>query len=148
MTRVQTRHGWLEGERRGAHTVFRGIPFAKPPAGRFRAPEALEPWSGVRPAQTFGPSSVQAPSALSTATVPQPFSEDCLYLNVFTPAADSGKRVTLLGLVVGTAAGGMATGLGSLMAARVLAGSFGGPATALSLSIIADVILPSAAGAR
>src|SRR5438128_10492237 len=48
--------------------------------------------------------------------------------------------VAMLGLVVGTAAGGFATGLGTLMAARLLAGFFGGPATSLSLSIIADVV--------
>ncbi len=48
--------------------------------------------------------------------------------------------VAMLGLVVGTALGGLATGLHSLMAARVLAGAFGGPATSLSFSIIADVV--------
>lgn len=48
--------------------------------------------------------------------------------------------VAMLGLVLGTAAGGFATGLGSLLAARVLAGIFGGPATSLSYSIVADVI--------
>ena len=48
--------------------------------------------------------------------------------------------VAMLGLVIGTAAGGFATGLPSLMAARVLAGLFGGPATSLSFSIIADTV--------
>lgn len=48
--------------------------------------------------------------------------------------------VALAGLVVGTAGGGLATGLGSLMLARVLAGLFGGPASALALAIIADVV--------
>ncbi len=48
--------------------------------------------------------------------------------------------VAMTGLVLGTAAGGLATGLGTLMAARVLAGFFGGPATSLSFSIIADVV--------
>jgi predicted MFS family arabinose efflux permease len=48
--------------------------------------------------------------------------------------------VAMLGLVIGTAAGGFATGIGTLMAARVFAGFFGGPATSLSLSIIADVV--------
>ena len=54
--------------------------------------------------------------------------------------------VAMLGLVAGTAAGGFATGMGSLMAARVLAGSFGGPATSLSFSIIADVVPPERRG--
>jgi predicted MFS family arabinose efflux permease len=48
--------------------------------------------------------------------------------------------VAMLGLVIGTAAGGFATSLGGLVAARILAGSFGGPATSLAMSIIADVI--------
>ncbi len=48
--------------------------------------------------------------------------------------------VAMLGLVLGTTAGGFATGMGSLMAARVLAGLFGGPATSLAFSIIADVV--------
>jgi predicted MFS family arabinose efflux permease len=54
--------------------------------------------------------------------------------------------VALGGLVVGTAAGGFATGLGSLLLARVLAGAFGGPATSLSFSIIADAIPPAQRG--
>ena len=54
--------------------------------------------------------------------------------------------VTLLGLVIGTACGGLATGMSSLMAARILAGAFGGPASALSLSIVADVIPPARRG--
>lgn len=48
--------------------------------------------------------------------------------------------VAMLGLVIGTALGGLATGLPSLLAARVLAGMFGGPATSLAFSIIADKI--------
>src|SRR4051794_32627019 len=94
MTRVQTQKGWVEGERRDAHVVFRGIPFARPPIGslRFRAPEPAEPWTGVRPAREFGPSSVQPRSALATNTVPEPRSEDCLYLNVYTPGADASRR--------------------------------------------------------
>jgi len=54
--------------------------------------------------------------------------------------------VAMLGLVLGTALGGVATGLGSLLAARVVAGLFGGPATSLSLAIIADVIPPERRG--
>ena len=54
--------------------------------------------------------------------------------------------VAMIGLVAGTAAGGLATGLRGLLAARVLAGLFGGPATSLSFSIIADVIPPERRG--
>lgn len=58
----------------------------------------------------------------------------------------SALAVTLAGLVAGTACGAFAHGLYSLMAARVLAGAFGGPATALSLSIVADVVPPARRG--
>jgi predicted MFS family arabinose efflux permease len=54
--------------------------------------------------------------------------------------------VAMLGLVIGTALGGLATGLVSLLLARVVAGAFGGPATSLSLAIIADVIPPARRG--
>jgi para-nitrobenzyl esterase len=94
MTLVQTQFGKVQGERRAAHHVFRGIPYAKPPVGalRFRAPEPPEPWTGVRSALTFGPSSLQARSGPATDSVPQPCSEDCLYLNVYTPATDAARR--------------------------------------------------------
>jgi predicted MFS family arabinose efflux permease len=54
--------------------------------------------------------------------------------------------VAMVGLVIGTALGGLATGLGSLLLARVVAGVFGGPATSLSLAVIADVIPPARRG--
>jgi para-nitrobenzyl esterase len=94
MTRVQTVSGFVEGERRRKHLVYRGIPYAKPPVGklRFCAPEPVVPWAGVRAATSFGASAMQARSAIVTASVPEPFSEDCLYLNVYTPAADDARR--------------------------------------------------------
>ena len=57
-----------------------------------------------------------------------------------------GLGIAMLGLVAGTALGGLATGMASLMAARILAGLFGGPATSLSFSIIADVVPPQRRG--
>jgi len=58
----------------------------------------------------------------------------------------SALATTLLGLVIGTALGGVARGLFDLMAARIVAGIFGGPASSLSLSIIADVVPPQRRG--
>ncbi|WP_437682321.1 MFS transporter [Sorangium sp. So ce131] len=58
----------------------------------------------------------------------------------------SALAVAMLGLVLGTAAGGLATGMSSLLAARVLAGAFGGPATSVAFSIVADVIPPERRG--
>ncbi len=54
--------------------------------------------------------------------------------------------LSMLGLVIGTALGGFATGLGSLLFARILAGSFGGPGTSLSLAVIADAVPPARRG--
>ncbi len=54
--------------------------------------------------------------------------------------------VAMLGLVIGTAAGGFATNLTTLMLARVVAGCFGGPATSLSLAVIADTVAPARRG--
>jgi len=58
---VETESGKIEGERRGGHERFLGIPFAAPPVGerRWRAPEAAPLWSRVRPALQFGPSAPQ-----------------------------------------------------------------------------------------
>src|SRR5258706_438972 len=90
---VETGSGKIEGERRGGHERFLGIPFAAPPVGerRWRAPEPAPLWSRVRPALQFGPSAPQPPSALPGMAVGAQ-DEDCLYLNVFTPSADGALR--------------------------------------------------------
>jgi predicted MFS family arabinose efflux permease len=59
----------------------------------------------------------------------------------------SALAVVMLGLVVGTAAGGFASGLGTMLLARCVAGAFGGPATALSIAIVADTVPPERRGA-
>ena len=58
---VSTPSGRLEGTQGSRIQVFKGIPYARPPTGglRFRAPEPVEPWSGVRPAQQFGKAAPQ-----------------------------------------------------------------------------------------
>jgi len=58
----------------------------------------------------------------------------------------SALAVALFGLVIGTAAGGFADGLGSLLVSRVVAGAFGGPATSISMAIVADVVAPARRG--
>lgn len=71
--------------------VFKGIPYAKPPVGqlRWQAPQPVETWNGVRPAQSFGPRCVQVPIPNTSQAYfpPEPESEDCLYLNVWAPEA-------------------------------------------------------------
>ncbi|MBV9913174.1 MAG: carboxylesterase family protein, partial [Sinobacteraceae bacterium] len=88
------------GTRSGEVLVFRGIPFAKPPIGplRWRMPEAAEPWPGVREAIQFGPICPQAPSQIEAVlggTLGEQ-SEDCLYLNIWTPACDGAKRPVMV----------------------------------------------------
>jgi len=96
-----TSYGKLEGTREGGISVFRGIPFAKPPVGplRFRPPERAEGWNGVRSAARFGPGSYQASRPLAAILgigVPEQ-GEDCLTLNVWTPAAgDEGRRPVMV----------------------------------------------------
>lgn len=92
--RVETTYGTIEGERHERGCVFRGIPFAAPPIGplRFCAPKAPEPWSGVRSAHNFGPAAAQGTSSVPGMEAVGPKSEDCLYLNVYTPALDGEKR--------------------------------------------------------
>ena len=80
--------GLVRGADAAGVNSFLGLPYAAPPTGnlRWRPPQPAAGWSGVRDATTFGPSCPQAPSPFAP---PGQFSEDCLYLNVYTPAARS-----------------------------------------------------------
>jgi para-nitrobenzyl esterase len=87
---VTTSDGAVRGAAAGTVNEFLGLPYAAPPTGnlRWRAPQPAAAWTGVRDATTFGPSCPQAPSPFAP---PGPFSEDCLYLNVYTPTLRSGS---------------------------------------------------------
>lgn len=94
--------------------VFRGIPYAAPPVGefRFREPQPVARWAGVLKARQFGPRCMQAPVA--GAAKPdfrsKEMSEDCLYLNVWTPAANAEAKLPVLVYFHG---GGFVSGDGS-----------------------------------
>ena len=98
-TSTTTTCGRLQGSSEGSVVVFRGIPYAQPPVGplRFAPPERPGAWTGVRDATAFGPPAMQAPNAVSAgqSEVVEP-SEDCLTLNVWTPAVDAGRRPVLV----------------------------------------------------
>jgi len=98
---VETSYGTLEGKEKRGALSFRGIPFAKPPVGdlRFRPPQPPDAWTGVRDATTYGPAAPQSMGAMNQLLGGQQggeTSEDCLTLNVFTPAADDGRRPVMV----------------------------------------------------
>ena len=100
---VELTPGKVLGSDEGPLSVFRGIPYARPPVGplRFGAPQPPEPWRGVRAATAFGPAPAQ--SAIDVEYVPGfslwqgigATSEDCLTLNVWTPGL-TGRRPVLV----------------------------------------------------
>lgn len=94
---VETTAGKIEGIDNGTHQVFRGIPYAAPPTGdrRFAPPGPVTPWSGTRRCDENGAACPQPPSPLP-GMAPGPQSEDCLSLNVFTPACDDAARPVLV----------------------------------------------------
>jgi para-nitrobenzyl esterase len=98
-TRATTAQGELEGTIDGETVRFAGIPFAAPPTGsrRFRPPEPPESWSGVRDASMFGATAPQNDMmAQMFGAEPQPTDEDCLFLNVWTPAVDDARRPVMV----------------------------------------------------
>jgi len=83
--------GELRGTSEAGLLVFRGVPYARPPVGplRWRAPEKLPRWNGVRDATAFGSACFQPQPQLSgiyAPAAPLPMSEDCLTLNIWAPA--------------------------------------------------------------
>lgn len=94
-TTVSTGCGAVEGIDRGDHLEFRGIPYAAAPIGeqRFLPPQPHAGWAGVRAAQVYG---TAAPQELSPLMGVDRVSDDCLYLNVWTPAADHAQRPVLV----------------------------------------------------
>lgn len=76
-------------------SIFKGIPFAAPPVGdlRWKAPAPVKAWTGVRQANAFANACMQAPNSQGNTA---PVSEDCLYLNVWTPARSASERLPVI----------------------------------------------------
>ncbi|MBC3787312.1 carboxylesterase/lipase family protein [Spirosoma utsteinense] len=105
---TDTSYGKLRGMRKDGVNLFKGIPYGGRISGdrRFRRPAPLDPWTGVRDALEFGAPAMQGPRRNEPAP-----SEDCLFLNVWTPANDNKKRPVMFyshggGFVIGSGASG------------------------------------------
>ena len=105
---VNTLHGKVRGRVTDGIYVFRGIPFAAPPFGAFhlRAPQAVEPWTGVRDALVDGPKPPQPPFP-GTENAPaswdrSPVGEDCLNLNIWTPDPGASRLPVMIWITGGS----------------------------------------------
>ncbi|GAB3030292.1 carboxylesterase/lipase family protein [Spirosoma pulveris] len=103
---AETTYGRIKGVRKEGVNLFKGIPYGGRISGdrRFRRPAPLEPWTGVRDALQFGAPAIQSPRRNEPAPA-----EDCLFLNVWTPANDNKKRPVMFyshggGFVIGSGA--------------------------------------------
>ncbi|RKP49447.1 carboxylesterase/lipase family protein [Trinickia fusca] len=100
--RVELPAGRIEGSREQADStqldVFRGIPYAAAPVGalRWREPQPVERWAGVRDAKRFAPRCMQVALFRDMKFRSDTMSEDCLYLNVWTPARSPDEKLPVL----------------------------------------------------
>ena len=111
---VHIKSGDIEGAASadGKIREFKGIPFAAPPVGnlRWKAPQPAASWSGVRPAKEFGARCMQGRPFADMVFRDPGISEDCLNLNVWTPATSARARLPVMVWIYG---GGFAAGAAS-----------------------------------
>ncbi len=97
---VRVEGGLISGTTSDGVRSYKGIPFAAPPTGdlRWKAPQPVVGWEGVRECNAFGPECPQAPYPQASLyySPPQKQSEDCLYLNVWTAAGAGEKRPVMV----------------------------------------------------
>ena len=96
-TIAETTSGPIQGRVKDDVLLFAGIPYAAAPVGnrRFKAAASVEPWTEVRTTTRFGPAAPQTPTGGMTDSAPVNWNEDCLFLNVCTPALDESRRPVL-----------------------------------------------------
>jgi len=112
MPRVKIENGILEGTDESGIKTFKGVPFAAPPVGnlRWREPQPVKNWSGIRKADKFGPRAMQLNVFGDMSFRSDGMNEDCLYLNVWTPANTGNEKLPVLVYFYG---GGFIAGDGS-----------------------------------
>jgi para-nitrobenzyl esterase len=95
--------GKLQGAAQGEVISFKGIPFAQPPVDdlRWRPPQAVAKWRGVRAATNYGADCMQLPFPSDAAPLGMKPAEDCLYLNVWRPAHAAGQKLPVLVWIYG-----------------------------------------------
>ena len=101
---VRTQSGLVQGTSENGVAVYLGVPFAAPPSGdlRWRAPQPVAAWTGVRNADRFAPACMQNPVVNRTLGLdPVSTSEDCLYLNVWTPAKSPRDHLAVMVWIYG-----------------------------------------------
>ncbi len=116
---VEVTGGRLQGVHRAGVWSFSGVPYASAPTGdrRWRPPVAPSPWTGVRECDAFGPIAPQMPpiAGMSVMGEPEARDEDCLTLNIWTPATDTARRPVMVwihggGFTSGSGAGNLYRG--------------------------------------
>lgn len=109
---AQTGNGILEGINESGIKVFKGVPFAAPPVGNLRwaAPQPVQKWDGIRKADEFGPNPMQENVFGDMMFGTKKMSEDCLYLNIWTPAKTMDEKLPVFIYFNG---GGLMAGSGS-----------------------------------
>jgi para-nitrobenzyl esterase len=100
---ISVSDGTLRGSVAYGVESWKGIPFAAPPVGnlRWRAPQPVEPWAGVRDASAFESDCPQLPLGLPFLDMRTQPSEDCLYLNVWRPEGSADRKLPVLVWIYG-----------------------------------------------
>ncbi|MGH9563423.1 MAG: carboxylesterase family protein, partial [Terracidiphilus sp.] len=107
-----TQFGLISGTSEDGLSVYKGVPFAASPIGdlRWRPPTPVAPWTGTRKADAFAPACTQNSISMPGETPPA-VSEDCLYLNIWTPAKSADEHLPVIVWIYG---GGFISGSASM----------------------------------